>query len=157
MIEGVLSRVDIDFKLPRVDEYDPKLILGLDVKPKAYPGFSTSQHIAKFRKESSRYTKSYAYKYCQRIMCNERQILDTSLIVVGGREKRVKYNVDEKGKEVRTRVTCMMEDVPTLISQSLVNPITNCIPEIEANFCQLAKVYGQGNMINYKEIMQPRS
>lgn len=156
MVESLLERSDIDFKLPYVGEYSPKLILGLDVKPKAFPGFSTSEKIAKFRKDSSPYTKDYAYKYCERIMKNERQILDTSLIVVGGREKRVKFKDTEKDKRVKTRVTCMMEDVPTLISQSLVNPITNCIPEIKDHHSQLAKVYGQGNMLTYKETMQPK-
>lgn len=156
MIEAVLNRINIDFKLPLVKFYSPKFILGLDVKPKAFPGLGTSKLIAKFRKDSSRYTKDYAYKYCQYIMKSPRQILDTSLITVGGREKRVKFNSDEKGKKVRTRVTCMMEDVPTLIGQSLSNPITNCIPEIRDHFCQLAKVYGQGNMLRYRDMMQPR-
>lgn len=156
MVEAVLKRVKIDFKLPQVSFYHPKFILGLDVKPKAFPGFSTSRLIAKFRKDSSRYTKGYAYKYCQLIMKSSRQLLDTSLIVVGGREKRIKYKLEEIGKKVKTRVTLMMEDVPTLIGSSLVNPITNCIPEIEDHYCQLAKVYGQGNMLRYRDRMQPR-
>jgi hypothetical protein len=156
IMNGILSRVGIDFKLPYIGNFHEQFILGLDVKPKAYPGLSTSMKIAKFRKDSSRYTKDYAYKYAKRIMKNERQILDTSLNVIGGREKRVKFNSDEKGKKVKTRVTCMGEDVPTLISQSLVNPITNCIPEIGDHFSQLAKVYGQGNLARYKEVMQPR-
>lgn len=156
IVEGYLSRVNIDFRLPYVGHYDPKFILGLDVKPKAFPGFSTSQKIAKYRKDTSPYTKAYAYNYCHYIMKSERQILDTSLVVIGGREKRVKFKNTEEGKKVKTRVTCMMEDVPTLISQSLVNPITNCIPEIPDHFSQLAKVYGQGSMLDYKEVMQPR-
>jgi hypothetical protein len=155
IMNGYLSRVNIDFKLPYIHDYDPRLILGLDVKPKAFPGYATSQLIAKHRKESSEYTKAYSLKYAQRIMNNPRQILDTSLITIGGREKRAKYNVEDKGKPVKTRVTCMGEDVPTLISQSVVNPITNCIPEIEDHFNQLAKVYGQGNMLRYKDVMQP--
>jgi hypothetical protein len=78
------------------------------------------------------------------------------LLVIGGREKRLNFDSSEKGKRLKTRVTCMGEDVPTLISQSLTNPITNCIPEIKHSFAQLAKVYGEGNMLRYKDMMQPR-
>jgi hypothetical protein len=45
----------------------------------------------------------------------------------------------------------MSEDVPTLIGSSLVNPITNCYPEIQDCYCQLAKVYGQGGMLQFVE------
>lgn len=157
IMEGYLSRRNIDLRLPYIGEYDPKFILNQDVNPKAFPGFSTHRKIAKFRKNSSPFTKEYAYKYAQRVMSEEDQILDTSLIVVGGREKRVKYDVDEKGKKVKTRVTCMHEDVPALISGSVVNPITNCLPEINDNFCQLAKVYGQGNMQRFVDTLNPNS
>lgn len=157
IINGYLSRVNIDFKLPYIGHYDPKQILKLDIKPTAFPGFSTSQKIAKKKRDSTPYTKDYSYKYAKHIMTYPEQILDTSLLVVGGREKRTKFNIDEKGKRVKTRVTCMGEDVPTLISQSLVNPITNCIPEISDHFSQLAKVYGQGNMIRYVDSMKPGS
>jgi hypothetical protein len=156
MIDAVLKRVNIDFKLPYIGFYDPRFILGLDVKAKAYPGFSTSQNVAKFRKDSSAFLKDYAYKYCQHIMSSTRQILDTSMIVIGGREKRIKFDSTEKGKKLKTRVTCMMEDVPTLIAQSLSNPITTCMPELGDHFSQLAKVYGQGRMQDYREIMEPR-
>jgi hypothetical protein len=155
IMDGYLSRIGIDLKLPYVGGFDPIQILNLDVNPKAFPGFSTSRKISKFRKGSSPYTKDYAYKYAQHIMSSERQILDTSMIVIGGREKRVKYDVDQKGMRVKTRVTCMMEDVPTLISQSLVNPITNCTPEIGDHFSQLAKVYGEGNMLRFVDAMRP--
>lgn len=155
IIEGYLSRVGVDFSLPYVGDYDSKLILGLDVKPKAFSGFSTSVKIGKFRKVTSPYTKDYAKKYVDMIMKNDQQILDTSLLVIGGREKRVKFDSDEKNKRLKTRVTCMGEDVPTLISQSLVNPITNCIPEIPDHFNQLAKVYGQGGYKRFIESMSP--
>jgi hypothetical protein len=79
-------------------------------------------------------------------MNSSRQILDTSLQVIGGREKRVRYKFDEIGKRVKTRVTFMMEDIPIMIGSSLVNPITLCFPEIKDCFCQLAKVYGQGKV-----------
>jgi hypothetical protein len=156
-MEGYLSRINIDFSLPYVGDYNPKFIRSLDVKPKAFPGISTSRKIAKYRRDSSPRTKEYAYKYVQRIMRFETQILDTSLIQVGGREKRIKFDADEKGKKVKTRVTCMGEDVPTLISSSVVNPITNCLPEIKDNFSQLAKVYGQGNMQRFVNSMKPNS
>jgi hypothetical protein len=157
IMDGYLSRIGIDLKLPYIGGFDPIQILNLDVNPKAFPGFSTSRKISKFRKGSSPYTKDYAYKYAQHIMSSERQILDTSMVVVGGREKRVKYDIDQKGKRVKTRVTCMMEDVPTLISQSLVNPITNCTPEIGDHFSQLAKVYGEGNMLRFVDAMRPKA
>lgn len=156
IFEGYMSRRNIDLKLPYIGDYNSKFVLNQDINPKAYPGFSTSKKIAKFRRNTSGYTKEYAYKYVERVMKNERQILDTSLIVVGGREKRVNYKTEEKGKKVKTRVTCMHEDVPTLITGSVVNAITNCLPEIEDNFCQLAKVYGQGNMQKFVDCMSPK-
>lgn len=155
IMEGYLSRIGIDLKLPYVGDFNPVQILNLDVNPKAFPGFATSRKIAKFRKDSSPYTKDYAYKYAQYIMESDRQVLDTSLIVVGGREKRAKYDIDEKGKHAKTRITCMGEDIPTLISQSLVNPITNCTPEIGDHFSQLAKVYGEGNISRFIGSMKP--
>lgn len=155
LIEGYLSRINIDFQLPYLGEYDSKYVLGLDVKPKAFPGFSTQRKIAKFRKTSSPYTKDYAKKYIEMILRSPVPILDTSLLVIGGREKRVKFNYLEKGKKIKTRITCMGEDVPTLISQSLVNPITNCIPELPDHFNQLAKVYGQGGYKRFIEAMEP--
>lgn len=157
IMEGYLSRIGIDLKLPYVGKVFPKHIHNLDVNPKAFPGFATSRKIAKKRKDSSAYTKDYSYKYAKHIMTSERQILDTSLITVGGREKRAKFDVDKKGKKVKTRITCMGEDVPTLISQLLVNPITNCMPEIGDNFSQLAKVYGEGNIERMLKSMKPTS
>jgi len=157
IMEGYLSRVGIDLRLPYVGKVYPVHIHNLDVNPKAFPGFSTSRKIAKYRKDSSAYTKDYAYKYAQHIMSSERQILDTSVITVGGREKLSTYNIDEKGKNAKTRITCMGEDIPTLISQLLVNPITNCTPEIPDHFSQLAKVYGEGNIHRMLESMKPTS
>jgi DNA-directed RNA polymerase subunit H (RpoH/RPB5) len=38
MIDAVLKRVNIDFKLPKISFYDPRLILNVEVKAKAFPG-----------------------------------------------------------------------------------------------------------------------
>lgn len=122
LIESMLSRVNIDFELPYIGLFDNEMILGVPTNPKSTSGLVTATKVSRKRKLSIKYTKHPAYVYSNLISNSERQVLDTSLYCVGGREKRISYS-DTTNKKLKTRAVFMQEDVPTLIGQGMASII----------------------------------
>lgn len=153
IIEGFLSRVNIDLTLPYVGDYDPNIIYDIPVKLKGSPGLLTKRMVGMKRKDTSIITKDVAVHYAKLIMNSPLQVVDLSLMEIGGREKRIKLDTDQNGKVLKTRVTYMMEDIPTLIAQSLSRYIMKALPLIPENGIQLAKVNGESMFKEYIERM----
>lgn len=86
------------------------------------------------KKKSKNFTipwpKTAAYIYATKITNSKEYLLETSLIHVCGREKRVKL---EHGvpKQVKSRITLCQEDIPLFISQSLSSLITNHLVKLD--------------------------
>jgi len=89
LIDGYFSRIGVDLFLPRLYPPKPEHIFSLKTKPKSFPGILTSLTCGSKRRTSIPFTKGVAMEYANTIMNSEKQILDTSLLYVGGREKRV--------------------------------------------------------------------
>lgn len=149
MIKAIESRIGIDFYLPADIPYEPKTIFTIPVKPKANSGYMTSVKIAKTRKNSTKITKNFAYIYLTEfIMKNKRPVVDTSLIQYGGREKRIKTDHSDENKSKNTRAIMNLEDVPTLIGQSIVIPYMKAIQKMDEGFAYGGRINGRRNALN---------
>jgi hypothetical protein len=146
LLAGLKSRRHLDLRLPKLRYYDSSFILGLSVNPKAFPGVNTSRLFGRKRLKSTGLTKVAAYNVCEAMKWGE-QVVDKSLVYIGGREKRNLFSLKEV-KVVRSRVTCGQEDVPTLIGQSLVTIINKSIQAMNAGFNWGGRVNGRQNFKN---------
>jgi hypothetical protein len=142
LIDGYFSRINVDFKLPKLNYYNINIIKGLPVNPKAFPGLLTSMIFGENRLKTTPYTKSIAIEYIKKIIYKVGNFYDFSLIALGGREKRVDLS---KNKEIRTRIVMMMEDIPTLIGQSIVLPLTKAFQRLNDGFCWIGRSMEQQN------------
>lgn len=128
LINGIFSRVGIDFKLPYIKYWNINMINGILIKGKAFPGLLTSKLFGYSRKITTGFSKTFAKEYFLYIIKRYKQVFDMSLMTVGGREKRVKRSVDFK--RLKTRVVLMMEDIPTLLGQSVAVPLTKAFQRL---------------------------
>jgi len=147
MIAGLKSRRFLELHMPKVD-YNVAGVLGLGVNPKANPGVNTSRLFGQTRRKSIPLTKGAAYALANRMVDGE-LVVDKSLVHIGGREKRILY--DNKYKEVKTRITCGQEDVPTLIGQSLVTPLNKSLQILNKGFNWGGRINGRSN---YKLLLE---
>jgi hypothetical protein len=131
MIAGVKSRRHLDLVLPKLLDYNRDSILSLGVNPKANPGVNSSKMFGKKRLKSVGVTKRCAYELAGEILGGT-QVVDKSLVHIGGREKRNLFS--NETKVAKARVTCGQEDVPTLIGQSVVTPINKGLQNLNAGF-----------------------
>jgi hypothetical protein len=143
MIRGIKSRRGLELRMPKVDIYDPSFVLGLSVNPKANPGVNTSKLFGGRRKTSTGFTKGSAYALAKALMRGT-QVVDKSLVHIGGREKRNTFPLDGV-KTVKTRITCGQEDVPTLIGQSLVTPFNKSLQMLNCGFNWGGRINGRRN------------
>lgn len=79
-------------------------------------------------------------------------VVDRSLVELGGREKRLKFDRSVK-KDVKTRCIFQMEDIPTLISQSFAKPINESLQKISEGFNYGGRVNGAGAYRKFNEDM----
>jgi len=147
LIEGMKSRVGIDFVLPKLPEYVPESILGLGVNPKAHPGVSTSRLIASKRGRTTPITKRSAYDLVKKVILPGVKLIDRSLLYVGGREKRNIAELTDHCKELKSRCVIGYEDVPTLIGQSVVKPINESLQRLEKGFNWGGRINGRQNFM----------
>jgi len=148
ILDGYFSRKHIDLYLPKLGTIKPEYLLGVKSKPNSYPGILTAEHFGNKRKFSIPYTKPFAYEYMKTIMDSEEQILDCSLLYVGGREKRMKAEFGFP-KEVSTRIVLGQEDVPSLISITLSKILNEGFQKLDKGFNYGGRVNGR---LNYRDL-----
>jgi len=152
LVDSILSRVGIDFFLPYIGNLDLKNILG-QLTSDASSGLVTSMKISKNRKLSTKYTKFPAYIYAKHIMNSEKQILDSSLYQLGGREKRIFYK-DKDTKKLKTRAIFMQEDIPTLIGQSIGSLLNQEVQRLNKGHNWTGRGH---NNCNYEKVIEDMS
>lgn len=150
LINGYFSRSDIDLVLPKLSKYDPEYIFGLPINPKAKSGHLTNILLFAKRKLSTTWTKEAAVFYTKEIMANPDYTLDKSLTAIGGREKRNDINLSSN-KKYRTRVINNPEDIPTMISQSVIKPINEHIQKINDGFNYGGRINGTRNYMRLED------
>lgn len=148
LVEGYLSRDGIDLDLPYIGKLKAEYILGVKSKPNSYPGILTAEQFGNKRKFTIPFTKPVAYNYAKTIMNSEEQILDCSLLYVGGREKRMKGELGLK-KQVSTRIVLGQEDVPSLISIMLSKILNEGFQKRDKGFNYGGRVNGR---LNYRDL-----
>lgn len=147
LVEGLFSRVGVDFLIPSLTFYEPEIIKGLLINPKAYSGLITSKLFSKMRVSSTTYTKSISIEYIKNFIFKNSHTIDNSLVSVGGREKRV--NLDTQSfKRIKTRAIIMGEDIPTLIGQSIAVPLIKAFQRLNSGFCFIGRSMEQGQYLN---------
>lgn len=149
LINGVFSRVGIDFKLPYIKYWNIKVINGIMTKPKAFPGLLTSKLFSSERKLTTGFMKTFCIDYYNFIIKRYRQVFDLSLITLGGREKRVSY----KGtfSYLRTRIVLMYEDIPVLLGQSVAVPLTKAFQRLNEGYNFIGRSLEQRNYRNIEK------
>jgi hypothetical protein len=145
LINGVFSRVGIDFKLPFVCYWNINVVNGILIKPKAFPGLITSKLFGHNRAMTTGFSKTFVKDYFHFIIKRYKQTFDMSLLTVGGREKRVK--LCEEFKLLKTRVVLMMEDVPTLLGQSVAVILTKAFQRLNDGYNFVGRSLEQRNYI----------
>lgn len=153
IIDGYFSRIGVDLYLPDLKTIKPEYLLGVKSKPNSYPGILTAQSFGNKRKYSIPFTKGFAYEYMRTIMDSEEQILDCSLLYVGGREKRMK-GVFGQPKEVATRIVLGQEDVPSLISITLSKILNEGFQKMDKGFNYGGRVNGRLNYRDLSDILE---
>lgn len=148
IIDGYFSRIGIDLFLPNLGTIKPEYLLGVKSKPNSYPGILTAEHFGNKRKYSVPFTKGFAYEYMKTIMDSSEQILDCSLLYVGGREKRMK-GTSGQPKDVSTRIVLGQEDVPSLISITLSKILNEGFQKMDKGFNYGGRVNGR---LNYRDL-----
>lgn len=145
-------RKDLDLCLPSIPEYNPDSIRQVRVNKSSFPGLNTSKLVGKRREISTPFTKPIAQEYARDVIMapRHRYVVDTSLLHVGGREKRVNCNYGE-AKEVKTRTTLSPEDVPTIIGQSVVVLINESLQKLAKGFNWGGRVNGRGQYMDLVE------
>jgi hypothetical protein len=144
MVDGVLSRSNIDFKIPYISYWSIEMVNGILTKPKAYPGLLSSLYIYHCRQLTTGFVKTYAKDYMRRMCRNiNKYTLDNSFITIGGREKLVTPSIDYK--QLKTRIVLMLEDVPTVIGQSIAVPLTKAFQRLNSGFCFIGRSLEQRN------------
>jgi hypothetical protein len=146
LIDGLFSRVGVDFKLPFIRYWNIEMMNGVLTKGKAFPGLLTSKLFGHKRALTTGFMKTYAKFYFEKVIKRYKQVLDLSLVTVGGREKRVTYS--EGFKVLKTRVVLMMEDIPTLIGQSVAVPLTKAFQRLNEGYNFVGRSLEQRNYVN---------
>jgi hypothetical protein len=146
LIAGLFSRVGIDFKLPYVRYWNIDILNGILTNGKAFPGLLTSRLFSSNRAMTTGFMKTYAKFYFTDVIKRYKQVFDLSLITVGGREKRVTYS--EGYKILKTRVVLMMEDIPTLLGQSVAVPLTKAFQRLNEGYNFVGRSLEQRNHVN---------
>jgi len=144
----IFSRIGIDLFLPKLYDIKPEHMISLKTKPKSFPGILTSLVLGGKRRQSIPFSKGVAIDYLRTIMTSAKQILDTSYLYVGGREKRVVIENDEN-KVCRTRITLCQEDIPTLISTLLSRALNMGFQLMDKGFNYGGRVNGR---LNFKKL-----
>lgn len=153
LINGIFSRVGIDFKLPFVRYWSIEILNGILVKGSAFPGLITSKLFSSKRLLSTSLMKSFCKDYFYYIIKRYKYVLDCSLITVGGREKRVSY--PSGFKKLKTRIVLMMEDIPTLICQSVAVPLTKAFQRLNSGYNFIGRSLEQRNYVQIeKELLR---
>lgn len=148
IIDGYLSRSNVDLVIPKVPMINIDSIITLGVNPKAHSGVNTSMLISNKRNTSTKFTKPIALDYAKFIMKKKGQyVLDTSLLRVGGREKRIKVRFGVE-KLLKTRVTIGQEDVPTLIGQCVAKHFNEALQVLDEGYNFGGRVNGRSNYQN---------
>jgi hypothetical protein len=153
IIDGYFSRIGVDLYLPNLGSIKPEYLLGVKSKPNSYPGILTAESFGNKRKFSIPFTKGFAYEYMKTIMDSEEQILDCSLLYVGGREKRMKALVGQE-KDVSTRIVLGQEDVPSLISITLSKILNEGFQKMDKGFNYGGRVNGRLNYRDLSDILE---
>lgn len=144
MISGLKSRRNLEFILPKIDNYKRDSILGLSVNGKANPGVNTTKLLGHKRLKSVGLTKTCAYDLAGE-MLRGTLVVDKSLVHIGGREKRNLYPSFSGVKNAKARITCGQEDVPTLIGQSLIVPLNKSLQMLNKGFNWGGRINGRRN------------
>jgi len=145
LINGIFSRVGIDFKLPYIRYWNIEMVNGILSKGKAFPGILTWKLLGKTRKATTGFSKAFAKEYFLYVIKRYKQVFDMSLMTVGGREKRVKSQ--DKFKRLKTRVILMMEDVPTILGQSVAVPLTKAFQRLNEGYNFIGRSLEQRNYV----------
>ena len=151
LINGYFSRADIDLVLPKLGKYNSDSIIGLPINPKAKSGHLTSRMVSPKRNISTEYTKEAAKYYAEEIMNDNDYTFDKSLTSIGGREKRV--NVGDVDKQFKTRGINNPEDIPTLISQSVIKQVNENLQKRNEGFNYGGRINGGRNYLKFLETM----
>lgn len=146
LINGIFSRVGIDFKLPFISYWKIDILNGILTKSSAFPGLLTSKLIGSTRHLTTSFMKTFTKNYFYYVIKRYKQVFDLSLITVGGREKRVTFSDDYK--ILKTRVVLMMEDVPTLLCQSVAIPLTKAFQKLNEGYNFIGRSLEQRNHVN---------
>ena len=152
LVDGYFSRADIDLVLPYLGKYNSDSILGLPINPQAKSGHLTSRLVSRKRKISTTFTKEAAKYYADEVMKRDEFTFDKSLTSIGGREKRVKLN--SINKKFKTRGINNPEDIPTLISQSVIKPINENLQKRNEGFNYGGRINGGRNYLKFLDIMK---
>jgi hypothetical protein len=150
LIDGYFSRAGIDLILPKLTNYSTSYIFGLPINPKAKSGHLTQRLLFLKRKLSTIWTKEAAVYYANKIMRTFTPTLDKSLTSIGGREKAININLNVN-KKYKTRGINNPEDIPTLISQSVIKPINEELQKINKGFNYGGRVNGMRNFMTYED------
>lgn len=149
ILKGYFSRKDVDLVLPHIPFYNVDSILGIKTKRESFPGILTAELYGNKRKNTIGFTKGIAHSYARYIMESSEQVLDTSLLYVGGREKRVKVKYGEV-KNCKTRIVLGQEDIPTLISTSLSKSLNEAFQIMDRGFNFGGRVNGR---LNFRDLI----
>lgn len=149
LINGIFSRVGIDFKLPYIKYWNINIINGILIKPNAFPGLLTSKLFSSERKLTTSFMKTFCIDYFNYIVKRYKQVFDLSLITVGGREKRVECN--GSFKYLRTRIVLMYEDIPVLLGQTVAVPLTKAFQRLNEGYNFIGRSLEQRNYVNIVE------
>lgn len=145
LIDGLFSRVNIDFELPFIKRFSFNMINGILTKGEAFSGLLTSKLFGSKKKQTTGFFKTFCKEYYEFIIKRNEFVYDMSLSMVGGREKRV--TLTENYKELKTRVVIMCEDIPTLIGQVISYPLTKGFQRLNSGFSFIGRSMEQRNFM----------
>lgn len=145
LINGIFSRVGIDFHLPYIKYWSIEMLNGILTKGSAFPGLLTSKLLYKTRRQTTGLMKEFCKEYFLYIIKRYKQVFDLSLMTIGGREKRVTYT--EGFKILKTRIIIMMEDIPTLLGQSVAVPLTKAFQRLNEGYNFIGRSLEQRNYV----------
>lgn len=152
MFEGVYARRMIDFKIPRISWWKIDVLNGILINPKAFPGIMTAKIMGSKRVYTTGFMKQYAIEYFNNVILRYNNVIDDSFCTVGGREKRVMAS--ESYKILKTRVVIMMEDLPTLLGQSVAVPVTRAFQRLNEGFSFVGRSLEERNYVSVSKELE---
>jgi hypothetical protein len=137
---ALASRGDIDLRLPIMEDIcKPDSVFKVKINPNAYSGLLTSHLFGTPMNKSVNKTMPLAKKVWETCIVNK-LIPDTSLWVVGGREKRLDLEGDVI--ERRTRMVLMNEDIPKIIGNAVLQPFTEALKQMPRSAIMIGQTMG---------------